>query len=375
MLKPRTPEFVIKISKYCNLRCSYCYEFPDLGNKDRMALDSIARMFSNIFSDVDKGQMERLRFVWHGGEPFLIPIDYYEAIAGLQREIFADKIEVVNAVQSNLTILTDRHIEFLRSGFFSSIGVSFDVYGDQRVDVRGGPSTEVVLANMQKLIDNKIDFGVITVLARNTLPHARNIYRFFDDLGREIRFLPFYVNARVQKIAEQQIADHALTQTELFEAFKQIFDEWLVSKNAVRVDPINDFIDMAVNYMNGIRDPSLWLSESEVVFVVNLDGRVWSPVESYGAGKDYGNLFNEDFNAVLNSPGRQRVLDDAQSRKAHYCGSCPYYGACPGNFVGDASHQQQRMLAESGCLARDLIGYIVEKLKRIGLDNVLPRTA
>ena len=118
MLKPRTPEIVVKISKYCNLRCSYCYEFPDLGNKERMALDSIVKMFSNIFSEVDKGQMERLRFVWHGGEPFLIPIDYYEAIAGLQREVFADKIKVVNVVQTNLTILTDRHIEFLRSGFF-----------------------------------------------------------------------------------------------------------------------------------------------------------------------------------------------------------------------------------------------------------------
>jgi len=114
-----------------------------------MSLDSIARMFSNISIEADKGQMERLRFVWHGGEPLLIPIDYYEAIAGLQREIFANKIEVVNVAQTNLTILTDRHIEFLKSGFFSSLGVSFDVYGDQRVDVRGGQSTEIVLANMQ----------------------------------------------------------------------------------------------------------------------------------------------------------------------------------------------------------------------------------
>ena len=371
MLPPRTPEFVVKITKYCNLRCSYCYEFPDLGNKERMALDSIARMFSNISSAADKGQMDRLRFIWHGGEPFLIPIDYYKSIADLQREVFADKIEVVNVVQTNLTILTDRHIEFLKSDFFSTLGVSFDVYGDQRVDVRGRPSTEVALANMQKLIDNKIDFGAITVLARNTLPNVRNIYRFFDNLGRGMRILPFYVNANVQEIAEQQIADHALTQRELVEALKQIFDEWLVSKNAVQVDPINDFIDIAVNYVSGIRDPSRWLSESEVVFVVNVDGRVWSPGESYGEGKDYGNLFNEELSVVLNSPGRRRMLDDAQSRRARYCESCPYYGSCPGHFVGDASPQQERMLVEAGCPVRDMIGYIVEKLGRIGLDNVI----
>jgi uncharacterized protein len=375
MLTSPSAEFVVKITKYCNLRCSYCYEFPDLGKKERMSLDSIARMFTNIFREANEKRMESLRFIWHGGEPFLIPIDYYQAIAGLQREVFTDKVHVTNVVQTNLTVLTDRHVEFLKSGFFSSLGVSFDVYGNQRVDVRGRQSTETVLANMQKLTDNKIDFGVITVLARNTLPHVQNIYRFFDKLHRGIRFLPFYLNANGEEIAERQIADHALTHAELVGAFKQIFDEWLVSKNAVTVDPIDGFIDAAVSYVSGLPGPSHWLSENEVVFVVNVDGRVWSAGEAYGAGKDFGNLFNEDFGVVLNSPGRRRILDDARTRIARHCGSCPYFGACPGHFVGDASPQQQRMLAESGCPVRDMIGYIVEKFERTGLSDVIAERA
>ena len=375
MLTPQSAEFVVKITKYCNLRCSYCYEFPDLGKKERMSLDSIGRMFSNISREAHERRMESLRFIWHGGEPFLIPIEYYQAIGGLQREVFADKIEVSNVVQTNLTVLTDRHVEFLKSGFFSSLGVSFDVYGNQRVDVQGRPSTETVLANMQKLIDNNIDFGVITVLARNSLPHVRSIYRFFDKLGRGMRFLPFYVNANEQEIAERQIVEHALTHAELVGAFKQIFDEWLVSKNAVTVDPIDCFIDAAVSYITGLRGPARWLSENEIVFVVNIDGRIWSAAESYDAGKDYGNLFNQDFGVVLNSPGRRRILDDAQSRIARHCGSCPYYGACPGHFVGDASPQQQRMLVESGCAVRDLIGYIVEKFEQTGLNDVIAERA
>ena len=35
-----SPQFVLKISKYCNLRCDYCYEFPHLGDKARMAASS-----------------------------------------------------------------------------------------------------------------------------------------------------------------------------------------------------------------------------------------------------------------------------------------------------------------------------------------------
>jgi len=370
-----SPQFVVKITKYCNLRCSYCYEFPDLGKKERMSLDAIERMFRNIVANASTIQLESADFIWHGGEPFLIPIDYYQAIAALQREVFADKVDVVNMVQTNLTVLTDRHVEFLKSGFFSSLGVSFDAYGDQRVDVRGRPSTETVLANMQKLIDSKIEFGVITVLARNTLPYVQSIYRFFDGLSLGMRFLPFQLNADGQEIADRQMGDHAVTHEELVAAFKQIFDEWLVSSNAVPVDPLDSFVDIAVSYVSGLCGPSRWLSENENVFVVNIDGRVWSDSEAYSAGKDYGNLFNEDFGVVLNSPGRRRLLDGTQSRITHYCGPCPYHGECPGHFVGDASPQQQRMLAESGCPVRELIGYIVEKFEQTGLSDVIAERA
>src|SRR5262249_30429872 len=161
-----------KISKYCNLRCTYCYEFNELGKKQRMSLDMISQIFENIARHVIPNQFEWVSFIWHGGEPFLIPLVYYESIGRLQREIFGDKIRVSNVVQTNLTVMTERHLEFLKSRkFFSAIGISFDVAGDQRVDTQGRLKTEVVLQNMQKLIDNNIPFGAIAVLARNTLPH------------------------------------------------------------------------------------------------------------------------------------------------------------------------------------------------------------
>jgi molybdenum cofactor biosynthesis enzyme MoaA len=35
----RTLQWVTKITKYCNLRCTYCYEYPDLDKKERMTTD------------------------------------------------------------------------------------------------------------------------------------------------------------------------------------------------------------------------------------------------------------------------------------------------------------------------------------------------
>ena len=43
-----SPQFVFKVSKYCNLRCDYCYEFPHLGDMSRMRVDQIRAAFQNI---------------------------------------------------------------------------------------------------------------------------------------------------------------------------------------------------------------------------------------------------------------------------------------------------------------------------------------
>src|SRR6185437_2766233 len=165
-LPVKTAQFVVKLSKYCNLRCTYCYEYLELGNKERMSLERLRRFFANAAAYADQNGIRSLSFIWHGGEPFLIPLDFYEEIRRLQDEAFGERIAVVNSVQTNLTVLTDRHVEVLRQGrIFRGIGMSFDVYGDQRVDTKGALRTDAILGNMQKLIDNRIPFGAIAVLA------------------------------------------------------------------------------------------------------------------------------------------------------------------------------------------------------------------
>src|SRR4026209_2116211 len=186
-----SPQFVLKISKYCNLRCDYCYEFPHLGDKARMNLNQIQAAFQNIKSSINELAIERVNFIWHGGEPFLVPVEVYEQINLIQKDIFGTEFEYMNSLQTNLTVLTNRHIKFLEGGFFGDIGVSFDVYGDQRVDTKGKSSADLVRANMRKLIDHQIAFGAIAVLARDTLSSIKQTYRFFDALKVEHRILAY----------------------------------------------------------------------------------------------------------------------------------------------------------------------------------------
>ncbi len=251
MRTPRRFQFVLKISKLCNLRCSYCYEFPELNKKARMPLDKLRRFFGSVNADLGADGPFELDFIWHGGEPLLIETDYYAAIGAIQREVL--DISFANTVQTNLTVMSERYFEFLRSKeFFHAIGVSFDVYGDQRVDIRGKLRTDTILKNLQRLIEDQIEFGAVCVLAKNTLSHMKDIYRFYDSLRIEYRLLPFYRSA-----LEEQLDQHSLSFEEIVTALKAVFDEWLMSEHATRVEPLNSYIDYAIAYLRGNKNSLL----------------------------------------------------------------------------------------------------------------------
>jgi len=270
-------DFVVKISKFCNLRCDYCYEFAELGDRRRMSLEQLRAFFVNVRSAVRAYRRDHIDFIWHGGEPFLIPLEYYEQIGALQREVFGGDGGYSNFVQTNLTVLTARHIAFLREQRFfnKSIGVSFDVFGDQRVDTQGRLRTEAVLKNMQRLRDAGIAFGAITVLARNTLPHVEAIHRFYESLGISVRFLPFYKSA-----SDAQVAQHSLNFHEITQSLKKVFDAWLVSERAATVYPLADYIRYALAAMSGKRQDPYQPSSDEQVFLIGTHGDAYGVAET-----------------------------------------------------------------------------------------------
>jgi len=350
-------EFLIKITKHCNLRCSYCNEFAELGHTERMPVARIRRIFENIAAYAALVPSQAITFIWHGGEPFLVPLPHYDAIAELQHEIFSDK-PVVNGVQTNLTILTERHLEHLASKqFFTKLGISFDPYGDQRVDLKGRLRTDLILNNIQCLIDHDIDFGALTVLARDTVAHARSIYQFYDRLGVSLKFVPFYLSS-----FSQQIVDHAIERNEIVHALSEVFDAWSSSVAATPVAPIDEYLEYALAYVTGRNDRRYDRDAHEYSVIVNLDGGVWAPNDTYFEKYRYGNLLDQDLEQILASPARQLVVDEARRRQEIYCGRCRYFGACPGIYVAEASPQQQELLATSGCPVQGIIDHMVDVL-------------
>ena len=354
-------DFVIKISKFCNLRCTYCYEYTELGQRRRMQPAELRRFFVNVRDSVLRAGRSRIHFIWHGGEPLLIPLGYYEQIAEIQHEVIGDAIDYANLLQTNLTVLTDRHIEFLKSKCFfnHAIGVSFDVYGDQRVDTRGRLRTDTVLANMQRLREADVRFGAICVLARNTLPHIAGIYRFYDSLGIPVRILPFYKSA-----TDDQVGTHALSFHEITGAMKQLFDAWLVSDSATHVTPLDEQMRYALAAISGRSRGTYDADVDEHVFLVDTDGDTYGVADTYAPDRRYGNLFSQDLDTVLTSAPRAHGMAAARERLQTYCSGCPYLGYCPGRYAAEATAEQRRVLAQDGCPVREVVAHIIKRIER-----------
>jgi uncharacterized protein len=367
----RTLQLVTKITKYCNLRCTYCYEYPDLDKKERMTTDNLSAFFRHVADFARKNKIDSVDFLWHGGEPLLIPLVFYDEIASLQKDAFGDGVNYSNSMQTNLTVLTDRHVAWLRDkAFLTSIGVSFDVLGDQRIDKTGQSRTKAIAANMQKLIDNGIHFGAISVLSRATLPHVRQIYRFFDSMGIGSRFLPFYMNAY-----EKQVQEHALTHAEIVAGLSAVFDAWLQSEDATPALPVSEYLDYATTWLGGGEGATYNIRENECVFIVNTNGDTYGIVHAYDPEYLYGNIFRQSLDEILASPGRTRAVGEAEARVERHCSGCKYFGACSGHFAASATPQQQSMLETSGCLVAGVIDHMVARLEKVGLEDRLRERA
>lgn len=371
----RFVQFVVKISKFCNLRCRYCYEYDELGDRRAMSREQLIAMYRNlrdyyVTRDAEDGQRTELRFIWHGGEPLVIPPHMYLETFADQREVFGDDLVIRNAVQTNLTILDDARIALLRDGF-DFVGVSLDVFGGLRVNSGGKDSQAMVLANLDRARAAGITLGCITVLTRRNIHLVEKIYRFFVRAGLPFRVLPLFDGAHEGQHEGFEVGTEALA-----EACNELVDLWLTSSERVRVTPIHDYIQRVVRHLTpGLRPRYFSKRAWNPTVLVNTDGSCFSYGDPYG-DPDWclGNLFESSIADIYAGEVFERSCRAAEARMAANCTTCPYFGSCDGYSIAE-EQTNCRELGESGVRAcvfdRRVLAHVEQRLRTSGVFDGL----
>ncbi len=225
----------------CNLRCDYCYylEKQHLYDKDagRAVLpDDLLERFVREY--IESQTTEEVLFAWHGGEPLLRPLAFYEKVVSLQRR-YARGRRIANCLQTNGTLVDDRWAAFFRDHGWL-VGVSIDgpeaLHDAYRHTRGGGPTWRGVMQGIERLERHGVAWNALAVANRLNADHPQAFYRFFKAIGcRYIQITPVvervcpHADGRQwASLAEHgEVAPFSVGPRQWGDFLCAIFDEWV----------------------------------------------------------------------------------------------------------------------------------------------------
>jgi uncharacterized protein len=219
MLKPRGP--------VCNLDCAYCYYLSRAGlypGADFRMADEVLESFTRQY--IEAQRVPEVTFGWQGGEPLLMGLDFFRRAVALQAKYRKPGMRVVNALQTNGTLLDGAWCRFLREHDFL-VGLSLDgpreVHDAYRVDKGDNPSFDCVMAGLALLKKHGVEFNVLTTVHAANAARPVEVYRFLrDEAGaRFIQFIPI-----VQREA-RGVSARSVNAEQYGRFLIAVFDEWV----------------------------------------------------------------------------------------------------------------------------------------------------
>ena len=188
------------VGSLCNLRCDYCFYLKKESMFQAKTLaeyeitkDALDKYISDYIRSQPEGTRE-INFVWQGGEPTLLSVEFYKTIVTLQKKYSRAGMNISNSLQTNATLLDDGKIIFFKDNNFL-IGVSIDGPEDlhdlYRRDASGNGSFKMVMRGIELLQKYNAEFNTLTAVNNFNSKAPERVYKFLRETGSNFfQFIP-----------------------------------------------------------------------------------------------------------------------------------------------------------------------------------------
>lgn len=351
---------VIKVvSAGCNIRCDYCFYAgwqPEIKIMNEETLREVINKCLSVAPSV--------RFIWHGGEPTIPGVEYYERMIEICDELRRPDQRIFHSIQTNATLLDQRWIDFFKKNDFG-VGVSIDgpedIQNYARVDIHGKGTFKRVMKGINLLRDNNMKFGTVAVINSHSVAYPDEIFDFFYGEGMNFNANPCTANPYDDEAVRRLAIDpFAYTNFVL-----RLADRWLETDDpSFRVGPVDDIIKGVMGYR-----PRVCRFKGQCFLYVTIDsnGDVY-PCDGF-LNKDYllGNLWTDEMTNVQTKSRDEYFSGRPQILEA--CSTCEWYeicrGGCMRTWEGEKNIDNPNGMAF--CEARKLLfGSMRAKLASIG---------
>jgi uncharacterized protein len=334
----------------CNLNCTYCFYLEKkalfgMAEKYRMP-DAVLKDYTEKYICFQPTPL--VEFVWQGGEPTLLGIDFFKRAIELQKT-YAHLKTITNSLQTNGTLLTDEWCSFLKKNKFM-VGISLDgprhIHDLYRRD-RGGKGTfDAVMRGLRLLQKHKVDYNVLACVGRETAMHPLEVYRFFRGEGVEfIQFTPVVERAPDDqsrtlglRLAPPAALDRLGGTTEVTpwtvepESYGDfligVFEEW--GHNDVGKVFVMNF-EWALNAWVGNPSPvCIHAEQCGSSLVIEHNGDVYACDHCVYPRFRLGNILADTMAGMLGRSGRCSLGATKDTALPRYCRECEVLAACRG---------------------------------------------
>jgi len=326
----------------CNLTCDHCYYL----SKADLYLESTFRMSDALLASFTKQYIEaqhvpEVTFVWQGGEPTLLGLEYYRTALSLQQKFRKPGVTIRNSLQTNGTLINEEWAQFFKDNEFL-VGISIDgpedIHDRYRKDKAGKGSFDRVVRGLRCLQEFKVDFNILTCVSINNADRGLEVYQFFRD-ELNVNFLQFIpIVERDNQTGFQEggtLTQRSLTPNQYATFLLDIFDEWVrhdVGKMYVQI------FDTTLASWAGER-PGLCIFEPTcgLGLVLEHNGDLYSCDHFVEPAHRVGNLSSNTLTELVYSEKQFEFGMAKRQSLTQYCLDCEWlfacHGGCPKNRV------------------------------------------
>ena len=329
------------VGSACNLRCDYCYYLEKqhlYANEGRQMLsDELLERFIREY--IESQTTPEVLFTWHGGEPLVRPLAFYEKVVRLQQR-YARGRRIANSLQTNGTLINDDWARFFHDQGWL-IGVSLDgpeAYHDAFRRTRGGgPSFRNVIRGIDILNRHAVEWNALAVANRLNGDHPLSFYRFFKNIGcRYIQVTP-----AVERLAhhddgrqlaslvdEGQLAPFSIRPKQWGNFLCTIFDEWV--RHDVSMFFINIFDATLANWVGVAPGLCTMAKHCGHAGVMEHNGDVYSCDHFVFPEYKLGNIHEQSLVEMMYSERQRRFGRAKADSLPTQCRECQWLNACHG---------------------------------------------
>ncbi len=326
--------FVKPVGAVCNLACTYCYylEKEKLYTEKKSFLMPEDLLESYIIQHIAASSGPDIFFSWHGGEPTLAGLHYFQRIVEIQRKHQPENSRIENGLQTNGTLLDDDWRQFLAAENFV-VGISIDgpeeLHSIHRNSGNGKSSFNNVLRGYQLLKAYGISCEILCVVNAQNVAFPLRIYRFFKQLqAAYITFLPMVER---QIVDGSQLTERTVPARAFGEFLCTIFDEWkAMDIGRIKIQIFEEALRTAFNLEHTL---CIFKKTCGGVPVVEHNGDFYSCDHFVDREHLPGNIRNTALVDLLESPEQKAFGQAKLTTLPDFCLKCDVRemcnGACP----------------------------------------------